>query len=280
MVDYSLLDLRRFSSDVLPFLCILVVGELRGDNTNAFDFFINALSNHELRDIAADQKNSKQKRYCMYLVNFHDYIEAALHANLEVSEQDIDGIACATDLTKVRKLLTHFELAPDSDFDELCKEMFENSVNVEDSNFNLLLRCLHMYFMHLLVLNIELQRAKNIIVRKVSGGPKEKLLAAVQICVAPELPTYLIRALQVANKYCTGPVISVNPVDIESTFVRETNIGYNMLTSLEAYKYITPLVDAYSNTLYTIRDTSSSVVDICNCILLSEIWREERSISL
>lgn len=279
MAEYSQLNLRRFASAVLPFLCILVTGELRGDNDNAFTYFENALgSSDELRGIAEDQKIDR-RRYCMYLVNFHDYIEAALHVNMQSVGRDVGTLTYTPDFIKARKILTHLELAPRGDLDELYEELFTGSLEDDETKLNLLIRCLHIFFTHLLVLNIELQRAHTRIVKNATNSSREKLLANAKLCIAPELPTYLIDALHVAAKYCTCDISGKAEPNVGEIFTRETNIGYNDLLSIAEYQTILPLINAYKATLQPIPLGSRDALVVCDSVLASEMWRVERSVN-
>lgn len=281
MANYSLLDLRRFASEVLPFLCILVVGELRGNNANTFEMFKSKIK-PELLGIAMDQKVQSDETeyggYCMYLVNFHDYIEAILHTNLNTIGQNSETAVYTTDIIKVRRLLTRLEVMSSSDSEDACRELFVSASDGVDSDFNVLLKCLHTYFMHILVMNVELQRAKNQAAKEASSSTKEKLIATSRVCVSPELPCYLVDVLTSVDKYCTQDAVEVQEMDISNAFVRETNIRYETLQLLSEYNALLPVIKAYQNTLTVIQDNSKSCIDICNSILASEIWVQERSV--
>lgn len=276
MADYSLRDLRRFASDILPFLCVLVVSILRGEQNDAFEYFRYALElKDELQAIAEDQKYYKQKSCCMYLVNFHDYVEAMLHVNLKVDSSK-ESSSGNSDLIAVKRMLTRLELASDSELPELYQELFSSYAagEGEESILDMLIRCLHVYYTHLLVLNIELQRAKNSIVEKVGNTSKRNVLKSTRICIAPELPSYLTRALQSVENYYPIVEADTSNVNIMGVFAEETNIGFDNLSRLNAYKTILPIIAAYIYTLQSVFK-QSAYVEICKSILDSELWRKE-----
>ena len=259
MEQFAFTGFRRLPKDMIPFLCVLL-DAVRSDCSNTTIHEMLIFLTNQFKDDREDAKRTiagrPQPNRVVYLLNFHDYLEAAAEVkNRDTGKINSLGVISSDILLHIHKLLVYMES---------CQGIDSATVFTDKTELTYLLKCLQKYFADILHLQYIFTCIND-------QFPSSKV--KLRLYIAPELPTYVTDIFKPLCENVTDSQIStvlsgISNEDLCNRMALLTGLGASCIPheELEAVWNAYMLTDSLAEDADTI-----SVQSLF--ILQSEFWK-------